>query len=71
MPDFRKSHVAAQICLKMALHESIFTEVQVPAHLKINYAWIHLLIHLKGTYSKTCLKLPLKNRQNKDSNDKG
>ena len=36
--------------------------------IKIFFEDIHLIC-LKDKYSKTCLKQPLKNRQNKDQND--
>ena len=39
-------------------------------YLKILLEIEHMIKEAKDSYSKTCVKQPLKNRQNKDLNDK-
>ena len=44
--------------------------INAPDIQKVEIIFCHLVMMFESMYSKTCVKQPLKNRQNKDLNDK-
>ena len=67
MPHCWKSHVAAQLCctyfIFLILQDTFKEMIKTLSRMKINQVSICLFIP-DANYSKTCLKRPLKARQN-------
>ena len=54
----------------LQFHERILNHSAEPQDSTSNLKVLPVKLISKDTYSKTCVKWPLKNRQNKDLNDK-